>query len=461
MAKTSILFLAVFAAICLATLITPMAGVIGYILHYHIAPEMQWWGRQFSGDIRFSATLAGLTVISILLHYPSLRFGNSSLTRHEKLILLFLGMVWLSLLVGVHHETSSRAGGEVDPPEVKLAKVILFAMVITHVVTDFRKLKILMWVLLAGAFYLGVRAYTASPAKFVTGGRLEFIGGPDFHDANALAGHFALLIPIIAVLFVRSGLLGKAVSLVAGVFVVNGLILTRSRGAFVAVAGGMLAALLMAPQGRRKTVLIGLIFVAAGFLRLTDPSFRERASTIAAPAEQRDISVQSRLDIWQGSLTILAKHPLGVGAGNFPAEISQVVPQYARKDAHSTFVLCYTELGIQGFIVLILVIVAACKTLWTVHKSAAAAPPELRADLTWIGYGLAVSLVIVLVRGLTMSRLYTESTWWVLALPVCLLRAMQNASAGPLAAPAETAAKPARRRPSRRPRQPVGLGRRP
>ncbi|MFQ6048183.1 MAG: hypothetical protein ACE5K7_02340 [Phycisphaerae bacterium] len=38
-------------------------------------------------------------------------------------------------------------------------------------------------------------------------------------------------------------------------------------------------------------------------------------------------------------------------------------------------------------------------------------------------------MVVYLFGGLTCTRLYTESFWWILALPLCLRRAVQHALA--------------------------------
>ena len=43
MAAKTLLFLMIFVALSVGTLLVPMVGVLGYIAHYNIGPERQWW----------------------------------------------------------------------------------------------------------------------------------------------------------------------------------------------------------------------------------------------------------------------------------------------------------------------------------------------------------------------------------------------------------------------------------
>ena len=148
-------------------------------------------------------------------------------------------------------------------------------------------------------------------------GRLENVGEPDFNESNFLAAYLAAMLPIVAIQFLRSGWLGKILSLAAGVFAFNTIVLTRSRGVLVGIVMGIAVAILFAPRKYRAPIAIGLLVVALGGYYLTDPQFRARASTITDSESERDSAAQSMLDLAQAAIRINADHPLGVGAGNF------------------------------------------------------------------------------------------------------------------------------------------------
>ena len=421
----SIVFLVGFVATCGISLRFPIIGVIGYILHYHIAPEKQWWGQSIAEfNIRYSLTLAACIAAGIWLNRRRLFLGVKVLLSQEWLLILFLAVIWFCALIGPQSRVS-MIGGE-DPPELKLAKVMIFVLMLTHLASTPKNVSMVFWAIVVGVAWLGYQARFAGTIMYQASGRLDNIGGPDFADSNAFATHLAASLPIIGVQFFRSGWKGKLLCLVSGVLVVNAIILTRSRGALVGLAAGIPFAIFAAPKEFRKRILVGIVVATIGAYLLTDQGFRQRTETILLSGEERDKSAQSRLDIWKGSLEMVWEHPLGVGPRRFLETIGDYVPQHPDRDAHSTFVLCYSELGIQGFLVLIFLILNALRLLrQTYGKCKAPAGPEQRT-IIWLNYGVAVALPIYVFGGLTTTMLYVEGLWWFLALPVCLVRATQS-----------------------------------
>jgi len=420
--KTAI-FVAAFFACCVGAIFMPLLGVLGYVGHYIIGPDRQWWETPISNwGLRYSYTLAIATAIGIALNWRKLRFGETFLVRHEWLILLFLGSVWLATLVS--EETSGRYT-IVDHPSVKMTKVVFFTLMMTHVVTTRKRLDALLWTLVVGSFLLGLQAYT-TPYRQFTSGRLETVGGPDFNEANYLGAFCVAMLPIIGMQFFRSGWVGKGVALVAGAFTANAIVLTRSRGATVGVVAGVVTAALAAPKRYRVPILAGLIVAVAGFLYLSDPQFLNRASTILAEEEERDTSAQSRIELVMVGKQMLLDHPFGIGAGNWYQTIERYLPKYPGKDAHNTYLKCACELGIQGIALFAAVIVNAFVILRRLRRQAEDLPPPLRREAQMLSFGLTTSLVAYLACCLTMTLLYNEALWWLLALPICLERAMAN-----------------------------------
>ncbi len=425
----TILFAVLLVAACTAGLVSPIWGALGYVGHYLIGPDRQWWSDslRFLG-IRYSLTLAIITAIGIALNWKKIRFPGPAFARQQMLLLLMLGVVWFSVLIG--DATVGRYSQQVDHPSVKFTKIVLFALMLTHVATNIKDVNRLIWVLILGAWILGLQAYDTPYSKFEHG-RLEGIGGPDFTDATFFAAFQASMLPIIAAQFMRSKWLGKILCSISGAFVANAIILTRTRGAVVGLLIGCLAALLLAPRRHRLTILAGLIVAGAAFFYLSDPQFLQRAATITRSEGERDSSAQSRIVIWHGALRMLAANPLGVGAGNFYQNIGHYTEggAYASMDAHNTFLRCACELGIQGIALFLAMIGCALFTLRRVATTVAALPDEDRMSVQWLSFGAMVSIATLLGCCLTISLLYVEFIWWFLMLPVCLIRAASGLDA--------------------------------
>jgi len=419
----TIIFAGLFALCAVGALFNPLLGVLGYVGHYMVGPERQWWERPIQDlGIRYSYALALATFAGIAFNYRKLRFGKSALSGQEMLLILFLAVVWLVTLI--NPDTVGRYSS-VDHPSVKFVKVVIFVLMLTHVVTDIRKLDYLLWVFVAGALLLGLQAHDKSRSSFLHG-RLEGVGGPDFAESNFLAAYMAGMMAIIAIQFMRSGWLGKLACLVSGAFTANTIVLTRSRGALVGLAGGAVTAMFLAPRKYRPKILAGLIVAGLGMYCVTDPQFRERALTITRDEEQMDTSALSRVVLVKAGLRMLMDHPMGVGVGNFYQNIGSYVPEYAGKDAHNTYIRCMTETGVPGICVFAAIIVYGVVSLRRSIKRCHQLREDKQGDLFYMIYGLCVTMVTILACGLTISLTYTEGIWWFLLLPTALSRAMDN-----------------------------------
>ena len=341
---------------------------------------------------------------------------------HEWLLVLFWLAAMASTFTGIDLTSDPYQQVHQSLLVDKLSKVILFCLLMSHVVTTLKRLDLVIWTLVIGTLYLGYQAWEAPIWKF-TRARLEGIGGPDYRESSYLGAHFAILLPILGAQFLRGGWKVKVFCAVAVGFAVNGLILTRTRAAFIGVCVGMAAALLLGLRGKRRRIFLYLLpgLAVAGYL--TDAGFRGRMRTIHLEPGAGDTSASNRLVIWRAAGEMFLEHPAGVGMGNFQAVLSQYTDQLMRRDAHNTYIRCATELGVPGLGVLGLLLVSAA---WCLHKARWWA---WRCPYTWqiryYAYGLTVSLVVMLTTGLFMTQLYIEEFWWMLTLPVCLLRAAE------------------------------------
>ncbi len=424
MALKTVLFVGLFLAACLGTFIGPIWPLLGYVAHYCIGPERQWWhtdGLAALG-IRYSMTLGVLTAVAMFFHAGKLRLGRSAFCAHEVLLVLLLGAVWLSVFLGPPTDGWYE---HADHPSVKFTKLVAFGLMLTHIVTDRRNLDRLMWVLVLCSMILGMQAWDTPYTSFVRG-RLESVGGADFSEANFLAAFMATMLWIIGVQFLRSGWMGKIVCFLSGGFTANAVVLTGSRTAVVGLVVGGLAALAMAPKRFRAYIALGLVVAGAGFYWLSDERFLDRSATIAADEDERDDSAQSRLDLYAIGLQMSTDRPWGIGAGNFFQEVGRYDHRYERRDPHNTYIRTLVELGTQGFVLQALLIASAGLMLYRVRRVAQALPAGAGDDMALLSFGMICALATMLACGMFITFTYIEFWVWFLMLPVCLRRIQEN-----------------------------------
>lgn len=418
----SMFFLFLFGCFSLGSLINPILGVIGYIGHYHIAPEDQWWGISLNNlGIRYSFTLGIFFAVGTILNWKKLKF-KKLFHSQEILLIIFYIIIWLSQYTGF--KTDAHLNPSTYPP-IKIAKVSIFIILLTHVITDLRSLKIIIWTFVLLGLYLGYSCYTAPPSAFIQGRLSIGIGGPDFSESSFLAGHFMAILPLIASIVLLGKWKQKIIAIIAAAFVIDGIILTQTRAALVgAIIGGIFAIVLAVP-GHRKKILIFLLIGFLGTLSLTDQHFWKRMATINGDEQgELDESARGRKVVWKIAIDIMKARPQGIGATNFTKYMGDFNDIYEGKDTHNTFLRCGAELGVHGFIVLLIMVANSFFILRRVKKKAIDIKDK---DVIMIyAYMFQLTLIIFFSCGMFMSQTYVEETYWFLLLPVCLERIVEN-----------------------------------
>jgi len=423
MSIKGLMLIGTFLFCAVGALFLPYLGIYGYIADYCISPSRQWWGLPFSAmGIRFSFTLALATFAGIVLQRHNLKFGEKVIYNQETTLLIFLGLIWILFAISV--DTIGRYSS-IDHPSLKVTKIVIFSLMMTHVITDIRKLNGLFWVFVFVSLILGIKAWETPYNNFLRG-RLEGIGGADFAEANFFAAFMASMLPIIGVQFLRSGWYGKILCLISGVFTANAVILCRSRGAFLGLAFGVIAAGLFAPEKHRKTIFIFIFIGLLGTVYLSDSFFTDRILSITVNQEEMDTSSSSRIQLWKAGAKIFIAHPMGIGPGNWYQTIGRYLPEYAGKDSHNTYIKCAVELGVFGISLFMFLLYQAYSNLRSVYKSLDVLPPEEADDFIQYYFAITVSLVVLLACAMTITMIYTEIVWILLMLPVCLKRALDN-----------------------------------
>jgi O-antigen ligase len=414
-------FFAGFVLMCALSLANPLFGIINYIMIYQVNPTTSWWGRPMTElGIRFSMTAAVFLFFGMAVNWGRLNRVRPLICLWQLLLILLVGIAALSRLTGV--EVTDW------PTEVmieKFAKLAVFVLCLTHLVSDRQSFNVLLWTLVVGSLVLGYDAYTAPPDEFLRG-RLSAVGGPDFRASSGLAAHMAAMLPLIGVaLMATRNWKWRILALVAGAFSVNTIILCRTRSAFVALIVGAIAAVLLAPQARRFRIYMAILIAAISSNALTDQYFWMRMETLQDKEYlAKDEAATLRKRVWAAGMVMIADRPQGVGCGNFTRVIGRYDPEVKYRASHNTFLVCCAELGVHGALIFLLIILVTIGQLRECKRMAARSrdPP----GTVLMVYGITLSMIIYFAAGLFTERFYVESFWWVMAMPTCLVRAVRR-----------------------------------
>lgn len=410
MSITAIGILVVVFGLLIASFYKPIFGVLGYLTIYVIYNPDIWWGgylQQYLPRPSFVAVI--ILLLSSLLHLSKL---NWQITRREIELYLFLAIIWLvSVIFGVGIEKGNWIYLE------KMTKLFVFIFLFIRVVTSVGHYKYVVWTLVLCACFLAFQAHSVSSGYF-TGDRLDALGGIDFREANGLGAFLALTVTFLGVELLRVSWPKRIVYVLAIGLMMNAMIMTQSRAIFLGLLIATPYVLLRAPNGYRMKTFICVLLGAILFFMLADIKFVKRMESIQMGIENKQKEALSRTEFWKASLPMFLDHPLGVGIKNFERLLPNYGP-FKNMDAHNTYVLCYSETGILGIMLFMVIIVEALLQIRRIRITIKGTSHEREINL--LAFSLGAVLIIYLGGYMmTHSILYSEILWILLTLPICL-----------------------------------------
>jgi len=234
----------------------------------------------------------------------------------------------------------------------------------------------------------------------------------------------AMYLPLMVAFTRRGPAWSRALAAAAGAGQIAMLLLSESRGGFLAALAGLLIA--GAAMGIRR-VPRGRSVAAGAILALAGLGAGMQGARQLSP--ERMETANFRLEAWKSGLRMAARHPiLGWGAGNFAAEYppfrSEAEFRLSHKyvdegfkeveDPHSSWVAAVVETGVPGLLALLLVAYVAAR-LWRYHVRTAG-DSDTVAALAGLGGAAAAYLIAGLFNTLTLHVSPTLLFWCCLAL---------------------------------------------
>lgn len=197
------------------------------------------------------------------------------------------------------------------------------------------------------------------------------------------------------------------------------LMLTHSRGGFLALLAGLMT-LVHLKFGGKKTVLLGLCLVPMMLV-----VFAGRMTNISSD----EGTGQTRIQLWADGLYIFQQSPLiGVGMENYR--------QFSRHVPHQSFIHCFTELGLIGGTLFLGAFYLALKGMYDLRQPAPVdgetdeVDPEMRRLYPY----LMATLIAYTVGICFLSRSYIVPTYMMLGLAVVYMRVHAAQVTAPLPA---------------------------
>jgi putative inorganic carbon (hco3(-)) transporter len=398
------------------------------------------------------AVLFGFALLKVLVRRERLRFDSIFW-----LMIAYLAVLLLSSVGARDPAAASRyVTGYV------LEGIVLYWLVVNAVRKSQTLHRVLWTTVIAGALLGGMTAYQETTGAFhhqfaglaqrnaeyielrgreVTAETRELLesaakrgksrrpGGP-VEQPNRFAQIMVVLIPL-AILGYRSGRspVVRFLAAASGTLILIGVMLTFSRGSFVALVlltGTMVAIRWLAP---RPVLLGGMLMVACA--AVIAPSYFDRLDSITSAASlfdadptrhhDADGAIRGRTTQMLAAMLLFVDNPV-IGAG--PGQFSRYVVEYSdnpairfraiqqQRRAHNLYVEIAAETGIVGLSVFLLIVGVIMRRLWLVRSYWTPCDAH-RADVLT---ALFLSLLAYLLTGMFAHLSYQRYYWLLIAM---------------------------------------------
>jgi O-antigen ligase len=374
---------------------------------YFLNPPRHWWGMELAEITgpRWQFWLTACLLAGFLLHLDKYR---ATVGRFKPVIGYLVVLVFAGVLSAL---LAAASVSEAYHQTLKLVKILIFTYVMVRTTRTWNEMCMLFAVMLLGCGFFGWDAYTSHG-----GYRVEAIGGPDCDNSNQLAFLLLLVLPVAGVWIIKGRLWMRATALLTAPFILNALILTRSRGAFLGVGVAVGLSILFAPRKYRLLSLAAAAVGVAAFLFLADAQFWDRMQTL--PDYSEEPSAMYRMYAWRGAVKAMLAHPLGLGAGNFVLLSRQFAPELPNNLVpHNTWLQTGAEFGFLGLLALVGMNIKVSLMLLRLSRRSEHEGISLAAFTVLLGYCGALT------TALFSDRLFGDALYWALGW-ACILHSL-------------------------------------
>jgi O-antigen ligase len=397
----------------------PVFAFVLYEAVYFYNPQRRWWAPMVP-DLSYSLYVSLLVLTLVLIKYKEVKQNKLLSVPHFRWMYAVLALYAIAYFYANNPETHARY---LD----FFFKTILIVSLAYKLIDTSKKLDYALFGYIFGAWYIGFVAYQTGRTS---GDRLEGIGTVDSPDSNGIAAAIApALVLSLYYFWISDKLWKKAVFVVAGVFIANGLVLINSRGAFLAAAVSlayfmyhMYTSSFQRPKQKLMAVFI-TVFGLMGAVTLADDSFIDRMQTITDTEVQEDHeTAATRTVFWRAAWEMAKDHPFGAGYLGFnrygyiymPANVS--TGKRVHRTVHSTWFETLTEIGYLGLITFVAMLFAAYRAA---KKTRLLLRERRNVDEYFKVLAIEAACISFIISMTFLNRLRAEILYWCLLYIAC------------------------------------------
>jgi probable O-glycosylation ligase (exosortase A-associated) len=406
-----------------ASLFDPFLGLLIYVCFAIVKPESMWYWSVPEGNY------SRIVAIGLLVGWMFKGFGSWQFGRARGIVYALIGF-WLwsivGIFIGIDQERSMLCVEAVS-------KIILPCLVGITMIRSLTQVKILAWVIVLSEAYVALEMNLSYLSGF---NRLQEEGfGNMDNNGNAIALVTCVGLAFFLALHARQWWL-KVLAGGSIVLMANAIFFSYSRGGMLALFITLVMTFFLIPKKLKEYAIFAVL--VAVVLHLAGNEVMRRFDTTFAAEEKLDVSAESRLELWAGCWDVMQKHPLGLGADNFPL----VADQYGYrkgKEAHTLWLTIGAEFGFPGLICIVLFYGLCMLRLWPLTRE------RQEVSDPWIRYFarmVIASFVGFAVAAQFVSVKYLEHPYYVALIGAAVLKLASMPQTVPSTEP-ETALQPA------------------
>lgn len=419
MSKFLIVFVLTYAGGLVATLLLEASwGIYLYEVEYFLNPPIRWWYGSLP-ELRYSLIIAVCILVSYLIRKQNYSGNRLFDVPQTKWLLMMSIMMIIISFYAVWPEMHSKTLRT-------YLKLMVFLAISYKVIDTPKKFERLIWAFLIGSFYLGWVAHSTGRTM---GGRLEGIGPSDTGgDSNPTAANLIAAVPILLFYLIKGKTWQRLLSLLFLAYIVDGIILINSRGAFVGlvVSCSYLVAVYVFFNKNvtinERVKIMGVILIGVCmFIYLTDVTFWERMMTITEQAEAGDSGL-GRIFFWMKTFDMVKQHPFGVGVWGYQYLSPQFIPEAmlaggkGMRAVHSTYFQVLAEYGYLGVPIFAGLILSTFRLM---RKTKHYLRDKGELYLYYQGIALESGFIAFLTASAFIDRLQAEILHWFILFIAC------------------------------------------
>jgi O-antigen ligase len=265
---------------------------------------------------------------------------------------------------------------------------------------------------------IGLMKYRAG--EFIAGSqRLEGYGSGMTGNPNDLALTLTLFLPLtLAVLASTRSFVGRAIAAASAVLAVACIVVTFSRGGFIALAVVLLLGMAWFVQRWPLLALAGATAIALVVPALLPSGYAERVQTAFNVQDDRTGSAQERLRDMKAAGRWIQEHPIvGAGVGMDILALNEERGATWRS-VHDVYLQYGVDLGIIGIALFALLLGSALRTAWRTERRARA--PGMNSRLGPLAAGIRISLTAFTIAAFFYPVAYYFYFYYLAGLAVSL-----------------------------------------